>query len=49
MAAYGGEVIGSLLSPAWLKEARAPWQGGRISMPEFKRIDDSAVDEATAQ
>ena len=43
------EVIGSLLRPAWLKEARAAAQGGRLSAAEFKSIEDRAVDEAIAQ
>ncbi|HUI78369.1 MAG TPA: cobalamin-independent methionine synthase II family protein [Bryobacteraceae bacterium] len=43
------EVIGSLLRPAWLKEARVARQQNRISAHEFKRIEDRAVNEAIAQ
>lgn len=43
------EVIGSLLRPAWLKEARLARQEGRIPAQEFKRIEDRAVNEAIAQ
>lgn len=46
---YRAEVIGSLLRPAWLKEARKALAQGRMSMPEFKRIEDRAVDAAIAQ
>lgn len=46
MPVYCAEVIGSLLRPAWLKEARAAWQDGRVSTPEFKQIEDRAVDQA---
>lgn len=46
---YRAEVIGSLLRPAWLKEARNARQAGKISVPEFKRIEDRAVNEAIVQ
>jgi hypothetical protein len=49
MSVYRAEVVGSLLRPAWLKDARAAWQQGRLSTPEFKRIEDRAVDAAVAQ
>jgi len=49
MEVVRAEVIGSLLRPAWLKEARAATQDGRISPAEFKWIEDRAVDEAIAQ
>jgi len=45
---YRAEVIGSLLRPAYLKEARLQWEGGHLSMRDFKRIEDRAVDEALA-
>ena len=45
---YRAEVIGSLLRPAFLKEARGQWQAGTLSTPEFKRLEDRAVDEALA-
>ena len=43
------EVIGSLLRPAWLKEARQARQEGRIAAQDFKQIEDRAVSEAIAQ
>ncbi len=45
---YRAEVIGSLLRPAFLKEARKQWQSGSLSTIEFKRAEDRAVDEAIA-
>lgn len=45
---YRAEVIGSLLRPAFLKEARKQWQAGALATPEFKRVEDRAVDEAIA-
>ena len=45
---YRAEVIGSLLRPAFLKEARKQWQAGSLSTIEFKRAEDRAVDEAIA-
>jgi 5-methyltetrahydropteroyltriglutamate--homocysteine methyltransferase len=46
MPAYRSDVVGSLLRPAYLKEARARHAAGAISDAEFKRIEDRAVDEA---
>lgn len=45
---YRADVIGSLLRPDYLKEARKAWGAGRLSTPEFKRIEDRAVNEAIA-
>ena len=45
---YRAEVIGSLLRPTYLKEARQEWERGRLSTHDFKRIEDRAVDEAIA-
>ena len=45
---YRAEVIGSMLRPAYLKEARANWTAGKLSTPAFKEIEDRAVDEAIA-
>jgi 5-methyltetrahydropteroyltriglutamate--homocysteine methyltransferase len=45
---YRAEVIGSLLRPAFLKEARRQWQTGSLSTLEFKRVEDRAVDAAIA-
>jgi 5-methyltetrahydropteroyltriglutamate--homocysteine methyltransferase len=42
------DIVGSLLRPAYLKAARAQRDAGAISAPEFKRIEDRAVDEALA-
>ena len=40
------DVVGSLLRPDYLKQARERWEGGEIGPAEFKRIEDRAVDEA---
>jgi 5-methyltetrahydropteroyltriglutamate--homocysteine methyltransferase len=48
MAAVRSDVVGSLLRPGYLKAARAELEAGRIGAPEFKRIEDRAVDEAIA-
>jgi methionine synthase II (cobalamin-independent) len=45
---YHADVIGSLLRPRYLSEARAELAAGRISNEEFKRIEDRAVDQAIA-
>jgi 5-methyltetrahydropteroyltriglutamate--homocysteine methyltransferase len=45
---YHADVIGSLLRPRYLFEARAALADGRISNEEFKRIEDRAVDQAIA-
>jgi len=42
------DVVGSLLRPAYLVEAREAREAGRLSPVEFKRIEDRAVDEAVA-
>src|SRR5438128_7640800 len=44
--ALRSDVVGSLLRPAYLVEARAASESGRLPAPEFKRIEDRAVDEA---
>ena len=43
---YRSDVVGSLLRPDYLKEARARHDGGALSDAEFKRIEDRAVNEA---
>ncbi|HLT21114.1 MAG TPA: methionine synthase [Thermomicrobiales bacterium] len=48
MAVYRADVVGSLLRPDYLKEARKRHEAGEISDAEFKRIEDRAVDEAVA-
>ena len=45
---YHADVIGSLLRPRYLSEARAALTAGRMSNTEFKRIEDRAVDQAIA-
>jgi len=42
------DVVGSLLRPPALLEAREGVAAGRLSPAEFKRIEDRAVDEAVA-
>jgi 5-methyltetrahydropteroyltriglutamate--homocysteine methyltransferase len=44
--AYRSDVVGSLLRPDYLKEARQRHASGEMSDAEFKRIEDRAVDEA---
>jgi 5-methyltetrahydropteroyltriglutamate--homocysteine methyltransferase len=45
---YRAEIIGSLLRPAELKQARRQWENGQLSTRNFKRLEDRAVDEALA-
>jgi 5-methyltetrahydropteroyltriglutamate--homocysteine methyltransferase len=45
---YRTDVVGSLLRPAYLKEARAVYETGQLSDQAFKQIEDRAVDEAIA-
>nr|BBH95776.1 5-methyltetrahydropteroyltriglutamate--homocystei ne S-methyltransferase [Thermogemmatispora argillosa] len=45
---YHSEVIGSLLRPPYLHQARQQLEEGSISPAEFKAIEDRAVDEAIA-
>jgi 5-methyltetrahydropteroyltriglutamate--homocysteine methyltransferase len=45
---YRAEVIGSMLRPAGLKEARAKWQTAEIATAAFKKIEDAAVNDAIA-
>lgn len=40
------DIVGSLLRPPELKEARRRLAPGAITAPEFKRMEDRAVDEA---
>ena len=40
------DVVGSLLRPGYLVEARAALEGRRLTPGEFKRVEDRAVDEA---
>ena len=45
---YCADVIGSLLRPRYLSEARAALADGQLSNEEFKRTEDRAVDQAIA-
>jgi 5-methyltetrahydropteroyltriglutamate--homocysteine methyltransferase len=42
------DVVGSLLRPAELLEARERYDRGELGAPDFKRIEDAAVDAAVA-
>ncbi len=48
MPTYRSDVVGSLLRPAYLKEAREERENGAIDDAAFKRVEDRAVDEAIA-
>jgi 5-methyltetrahydropteroyltriglutamate--homocysteine methyltransferase len=48
MATYRSDVIGSLLRPDYLKEARQKRAAGELSHADFKKIEDRAVNEALA-
>jgi 5-methyltetrahydropteroyltriglutamate--homocysteine methyltransferase len=45
---HHSDVIGSLLRPKYLTDARDAYAAGQLSTPEFKRIEDRAVDAAIA-
>ena len=45
---YHSEVVGSLLRPTYLAEARKQHEARQISAAEFKAIEDRAVNEAIA-
>ena len=42
------DVVGSLLRPAFLMDARAALDRGDLTPAEFKAVEDRAVDEAVA-
>jgi len=42
---FRSDVVGSLLRPAYLKEARDQFASGKLSDAEFKAIEDRAVNE----
>jgi 5-methyltetrahydropteroyltriglutamate--homocysteine methyltransferase len=48
MPTYRAEVVGSLLRPAYLKQARLDLAADRLSVRQFKQIEDRAVDDAIA-
>ena len=43
---YRSDVVGSLLRPSYLKDARERHEKGQIGHSEFKTLEDRAVDEA---
>src|SRR5262245_27866059 len=45
---HHSDVIGSLLRPKYLTNARDAYAAGQLTAPEFKRIEDHAVDAAIA-
>ena len=45
---YKSEVVGSLLRPAYLADARKQFESGQISAADFKAIEDQAVNESIA-
>ncbi len=45
---FRAEVVGSMLRPSYLKEARAAFEGGQMPVQRFKRIEDRAVDQVIA-
>jgi 5-methyltetrahydropteroyltriglutamate--homocysteine methyltransferase len=42
---YRSDVVGSLLRPEYLKEARDRFAAGKLADAEFKQVEDQAVDE----
>jgi 5-methyltetrahydropteroyltriglutamate--homocysteine methyltransferase len=42
---YRSDVVGSLLRPAYLKEARDTFAAGNLTDASFKQVEDRAVDE----
>lgn len=48
MKAYRSDVIGSLLRPDYLKQARKQRASGELSYADFKKSEDRAVNEAIA-
>jgi 5-methyltetrahydropteroyltriglutamate--homocysteine methyltransferase len=45
---YHSEVVGSLLRPVYLVEARKQFEAGQLSAADFKAVEDRAVQEAIA-
>ena len=48
MSTYRSDVVGSLLRPDYLKEARRKRESGELTHADFKKIEDQAVNEAIA-
>ncbi len=46
LAIHRAQTVGSMLRPAQLREARRKLRQGALSAPEFKRLEDWAVDQA---
>ena len=46
MSIYRSDVIGSLLRPEYLKQARERHEKGELADADFKKIEDRAVNEA---
>jgi 5-methyltetrahydropteroyltriglutamate--homocysteine methyltransferase len=42
---FSSDVVGSLLRPAYLKDARDRFAAGKLSDAAFKQVEDRAVDE----
>ena len=45
---FRAEVVGSMLRPSYLKEARAAFEAGQMPVQRFKGIEDRAVDQVIA-
>lgn len=45
---HHSDVIGSLLRPKYLTDARDAYAAGQLTAPEFKQVEDRAVDAAIA-
>ena len=45
---FRAEVVGSMLRPSYLKDARAAFEAGEMTVQQFKRIEDRAVDQVIA-
>jgi 5-methyltetrahydropteroyltriglutamate--homocysteine methyltransferase len=45
---YRADVVGSLLRPEYLKEARAALMAGAMQPEDYRPIEDRAADEAIA-
>ncbi|MBZ5645495.1 MAG: methionine synthase, partial [Acidobacteriia bacterium] len=43
---YRSDVVGSLLRPNYLKQAREQFEAGDLTDVEFKRIEDRSVNAA---
>jgi 5-methyltetrahydropteroyltriglutamate--homocysteine methyltransferase len=45
---FRAEVVGSMLRPSYLQQARAALAGGQTTIQHFKRVEDRAVDQVIA-